>query len=50
MNKKLLKDLKKYTYDYDGKMFGVGSSEVQQKMLKIQKKDGEQSITNREFK
>lgn len=24
-NKKLMKDLKKYTYDYEGKVFGLGN-------------------------
>lgn len=34
-----MKDLKKYTYDYEGKFFGIGNVEsTQYKMLKMNKK------------
>jgi hypothetical protein len=40
-SKKLMKDLKKFTYDYEGKFFGIGAKENgQQKMLKIDKNYG----------
>lgn len=35
-NKKLIKDLKKFTYDYDGKFFGTGNKDNgHQKTVKI---------------
>ena len=44
-NKKLLKDLKKYTYDYEGKFFGLGNIDPgKDKIMKILDKKGEMRL------
>lgn len=44
----MFKDLKKYTYDYEGRFFGIKTEEnAHQNMLKVEKNYGEQSFLNR---
>lgn len=40
-NSKMFKDLKKYTYDFDGRFFSVGQAESNHpKISKIEKENG----------
>ena len=40
-----MKDLKKYTYDYEGKVFGLGNIDPgKEKIMKILNKNGEMKL------
>ena len=40
-NKKILKDMKKYTFDYEGQFVGVGGTEgTNKKLINLEKESG----------
>lgn len=50
-NKKMFKDVKKFTFDYSGKFFTIGNLDLAaEKPTKLSKNDGKQNITKKETK